>query len=352
MQFYALERSGKEWFFFMSDAKIIKSQSEEEAQAKIDALFSAKPAPSHAPGKVDAKREYIPPENGDKLAELPIDLLDDFATGTDKQPFRPYSAEELEELSEDITRRGILQPPIVRPKANGRYEIIAGHNRRDGAKAAGYTTMPCIVRSLTDDEAILQMVSTNLQQRKKLLPSEKAQAYKLQMDAMNRQGFRSDLTSRQIGAKSRDSRSDEQLAVGADDSARQILRYIRLTYLTPGLLAQVDASALGLTVGATLSYITPTNQLALERYAFVDRKLHISQDLADALRQADADGTIFSAETLPLLVQLTAESKRKMAVSGKVLRRFFPAATTQKAVEKTVSAALKRYFEQGGQICE
>lgn len=334
----------------MSDQ--FKGQTAEEAEANIAALFARTPAqepPTSTATGADVKRAFIPPENGDKLTELPIDLLDDFATGADAQPFRPYSVEELEDLREDIIRRGILQPPIVRPKADGRYEVIAGHNRRNGAKAAGYKTISCIVRNLTDDEAILQMVSTNLHQRKKLLPSEKARAHKLRMDAMNRQGFRSDLSSTQSAGKSESADIiGEEIGISGDT----VRRYIRLNYLTPGLLAQVDAGALGLTVGATLSYIAPTNQLALEQYGFADRKLHIGQDLADALRKADADGTIFSAETLPLLVHLTAESKRKIAVSGKVLRRYFPAATTRKAVEKTVSAALKQYFEGGGTILE
>lgn len=345
--------------------KIVRSQTKEQARANIAALFAVEqPTPQDAgkaalnnsgtecpdiptPSVTQKSRDHIPPENGDILAELPIALLDDFTTGMDQQPFRPYSPGEMEELRDDIVHNGILQPPIVRPKGDGRYEIIAGHNRRTAARMAGYTTIPCIVRNLSDDEAILQMISTNLRQRKKLLPSEKARAYQIRMEAMKRQGFRSDLTSPQAGPRLR---SDEILAAETGDSRNQIQRYIRLNYLTPELLNHVDEDKLGLTVGATISYISRDNQEALERFCFGERHLHISQEIADALRQADTDGAIFSEETLPLLLQLSARKGSKPGVSPKVLRRHFPATISKKSLEKTVDAALTQYFRNGGQI--
>lgn len=295
---------------------------------------------------------YIPPENGDKLAELPILLLDDYATGMEKQPFKPYSAEQMKEMVEDVRRNGVLQPLLVRRKQDGRYEIIAGHSRRDAAATLSYQTVPCIVRKMTDDVAIQQMISTNLNQRKNLLPSEKAWAYRYQLDAMKRQGQRTDLTSAQLGQKLETRFSVEVLAEQVDESRTQIQRYIRLTYLIPKLLDQVDTSALGLTIGATLSYIRHENQKALEQYCFEEHRVYISQEIADELRKADSTGMSFSEETLSPLLQMKESVTVKMKVSTKVLKRYFPVSTPQKAIEKTVDAALKQYFSAGGRVCD
>lgn len=186
---------------------------ENKSNDALDRLFAGT---LDIPGQKPATETAQQPVAGDALRELPVDLLHDFATGMEKQPFRPYSPEDLEALRQDIVAHGIIQPLIVRPAGQYRYEIIAGHNRRTAANAAGYTVVPCLVRNLSDDEAIMQMISTNLQQRKNLLPSEKAFAYKMQLAAMNRQGMRADLTSGQLGQKwTRDSVAEE-----SEDSSR------------------------------------------------------------------------------------------------------------------------------------
>ncbi|KAF5069149.1 Nucleoid occlusion protein [anaerobic digester metagenome] len=299
----------------------------------------AQPAAGSAP---DAEKKVtFAPLAQNTLTELPINLLHDFATGMEKQPFRPYSPEDMESLQQNIRERGIIQPLIVRPLGNHQYEIIAGHNRRSAARAVGYTAVPCIVRELTDDEAILQMISTNLQQRKNLLPSEKAFAYKIQLDAMKRQGFRTDLTSRQVGAKSR---TDAEIAESTDESARQIQRYIRLTYLTPALLQAVDEKKLGLTIGATLSFLSRENQEAVEAYCFREHSVYISQELADRLREADTGGMQFTSETLEELVQPSGKNLRKVTLPYKTVRRYFPDEATQEEIESTIQQALKLYF--------
>lgn len=324
-------------------SEFIKSQSAEQAQANLDALFQMDAPRINAETTPEPKRPNIPPMNGDALTELPIHLLDDFATGADRQPFRDYTPEELEELKDSITRNGIIQPLIVRRKAGGRYEIIAGHNRRKGAKEVGYVTVPCILRDLSDEDAILQMVSTNLQQRKKLLPSEKAFAYKLQMDALKRQGQRSDLTLLQSATK-----SDTATEIGkmANESRYQVFRYIRLTCLIPELLKRVDSGEIGLTIGATLSYLRLENQQAVERYCFIDHRHYISQDIADKLKKADKEGVVFDDGNLQPLVQLTVKGLRTVTIPVKKLQRYFPEGTSEKDIEKTIEKALSLYFEK------
>lgn len=347
----------------MAEHKIIASQTKEQAQANIDKLFEPKPKKAETQSmeeriNTNAKNANAtvaaapPAESGDTLAELPIGLLDDFATGMSEQPFHPYREKEFEELKVSIERHGIIQPLIVRPnpRVEGRYEIIAGHNRRDAAKSVSYKTLPCIIRVLNDDQAILQMISTNLQQREKLLASEKAWAFRYRSEAWKRQGYRSDLWEDESSPQNGE-RLLTSMKIGMEtgDSMNQVLRFIRLTYLVPELLQQVDDGMLGLMPGATLSYISADNQSALVKYAFVDRKLHISQALADALREADEKGTVFGEDTLPLLTQIAAE-RNKIGVSKKTLSKYFPTGTTRRSVNKTVEAALKQYFKSGGEI--
>lgn len=309
----------------------------------LDKLFAGT---LHVPGSSEssAAAPVLEPVAGDTLQELPIDLLQDFATGMEKQPFRPYSSEDLESLRQDIIAHGIIQPLIVRPAGLHQYEIIAGHNRRSAARAAGYTVVPCLVRNLSDDEAIMQMCSTNLQQRKNLLPSEKAFAYKMQLDAMKRQGFRTDLTSTQDGQKLENKYSVQKLADDCSDSRVQIQRYIRLTYLTPALLQAVDEKKLGLTIGATLSFLSPKNQQIVENFCFQKHSVYISQELADRMREADQGGARFTSEMLEELVQPSGKNLHKVTLPYKTVRRYFSAEATQEEIEATIQQALKLYF--------
>ena len=307
------------------------------------------PAAQPSVGSVpDAEKKVaFAPLAQNTLTELPINLLHDFATGMEKQPFRPYSSEDMEALQQNIRERGIIQPLIVRPLGNHQYEIIAGHNRRSAARAVGYSAVPCIVRELTDDEAILQMISTNLQQRKNLLPSEKAFAYKIQLDAMKRQGFRTDLTSRQLVG-----RLETADLVGQEvgECGRQIQRYIRLTNLTPALLQAVDEKRLGLTIGATLSFLSRENQEAVEAYCFREHSVYISQELADRLREADESGAQLTPETLEELVQPSGKNLRKVTLPYKTVRRYFPDEATQEEIETTIQQALRLYFAREAEM--
>lgn len=302
----------------------------------LDKLFSGA---LDAAGAAAGAQPPAAPLSG--LQELPIELLDDFSTGMNRQPFRPYSQEDMEALRRDIVANGVIQPLIVRPRGEHRYEIISGHNRRTAARAAGYTVVPCLVRQLGDDEAIVQMISTNLQQRKELLPSEKAFAYRFQLEAMKRQGKRTDLTSSQLGPKLR---SDAILAQQTGESRNQISRYIRLTYLLPSLLELVDEKRMGLTVGVTLSFLCREAQAAVETYCFQEHSVYISQDLADRLREADASGKRLTPELLDELVRPSGKNLRKVTLPLKAVQRYFPEGVTQEEVERTVQQALKLYF--------
>lgn len=278
-----------------------------------------------------------------ELRDLPITSLKDFSTGMQQQPFHAYSQADLELLQQSISAHGIIQPLVVRPLGRGTYEIISGHNRRTAALSVGYTTVPCLVRELSDDEAIMQMCSTNLQQRQGLLPSEKAWAYKLQLDAMKRQGARTDLTSRQAGAKSR---ADEQLANGTEDSARTIQRYIRLTELIPALLTAVDEKRLGLNVGVTLSYLRAENQRFVAEYCMDTRKLCINQGLASQLRQADEINTPFTPDMLEQLMQPSESPVRAIILPYEAVQSYFSEDTSKQTIEQTIQQALQLYFTQ------
>ena len=179
----------------------------------------------------------------EKITNISLSDIDDFP----KHPFKVINNEEMRQMAESITENGVLVPTLVRPKENGRYEMISGHRRKFASQLAGLETIPCIVRDLTDDEATIIMVDSNLQ-REKILPSEKAFAYKLKMEALSHQGKNS--TSCQVGDKLK---SVEIIGMENNESARQVHRYIRLTELIPQILQMVDNDALKLSPSMALS---------------------------------------------------------------------------------------------------
>ena len=190
------------------------------------------------------------------LTELPVDSLIPF----EKHPFREYPEEQMQEMVESVSQYGVLMPILVRPhKAGEGYEIISGHNRVEACKRAGIEKIPATVRELDDDTAIILMVDSNLRQRDKLLPSEKAKAFQMKMEALKRQGQRRDLTSSQLGTKL-GVRADQLIAEQAGESRNQIQRYIRLNSLTPSLLDCVDNGDLAFNPAVEISYLDPADQ--------------------------------------------------------------------------------------------
>lgn len=186
-------------------------------------------------------------DSKEKILDIALSEIREFPS----HPFRVNMDGETENLVESIKQNGVLVPVLVRPRENGGYEMISGHRRKFASELAGKETLPCIVRNLTDDEAIIAMVDSNLQ-RENLLPSEKAFAYKMKLDAMSRQGQRTDLTSTQVGRKLE---SAEIIGQESGDSRNQVRRYIRLTYLIPELLQRVDEGKMAMTPAVELSYI-------------------------------------------------------------------------------------------------
>ena len=190
-----------------------------------------------------------------KIREIPISEIDEFPD----HPFKVLMDEDMEQLVESIKRNGVMTPATVRLKEDGRYELISGHRRKKACELAGLETLKCEVKELTRDEAIIIMVESNLQ-RSTILPSEKAFAYKMRLEAMNRQGQRNDLTSSPVGTKLR---SDAELAEKVGESRNQIQRYIRLTELVPEILQMVDERQIAFRPAVEISYLSEEQQYTL-----------------------------------------------------------------------------------------
>lgn len=279
-----------------------------------------------------------------ELTMLPMDSLEDFPE--DLHKFRPATPERLEELKESVRENGILNPLLVRPAGEGRYQIIAGHNRRTAARELAYQALPCIIKEgMTDDEAILAKNADNLASRT-LLPSERGWAYRQDMEVRKRQGRRSDLTSCQLGTKLR---SDELVAQSTGNSARQIQRYIRLTYLIPPLLDMVDGQKLGLIVGEQLSYLRRRSQETVYAYCFQEREkpIRLTEAMAKVLRETEADpDKIIDRELLEELTAKKAKVRfRSLKLEMASLRSYFPVGTPEQVVVQTIHTALAAYFE-------
>ncbi len=312
----------------------------------------------------------------EQIAMLPLDVLEDYPA--ELHPFHPASAARLESLRESIVQNGILAPLLVRDLGDGRYQILAGHNRKRAAKLAGYSEVPCIIKDVDDIDANNIMLADNLNHRPELLPSEKAMAYKMMLDNMRkRQGERTDLTSCQNGTKLEENhdtsapseqklndepdistsvptglrlkrkQTRELLAETAPDSNTQIFRYIRLTNLSKELLQKVDEQAIGLQIGGTLSYLTEASQDLIYTYYFVDNKdQHIDQTLADELRTIDADPA--QELTVTVLDRLATERTERrfkvVKIQMKDIRKYFQPDVKKEEVAKIIEEALDFYY--------
>ena len=282
----------------------------------------------------------------EQLVQLPLTQLEDFPA--DRHPFRPGSDSRIQQLRQDIVLNGVLSPLLVRSLGQGHYQILAGHNRKRAAALANYTKVPCIIRDVNEDEAVNIMLSDNLMQRDDLLPSEKAFAYKMKLEAMKRTAGRPRQdNSVQLGQNFGQT-SREALALQSPDSNSQIQRYIRLTELIPALLEKVDEQAIGLTIGCTLSYLTDAAQEVVYQHFFAQHpKLHIDQRMAEELRKTESEGQEeITAELLEELVQARAGSTgfRQVKVPMKNIRRFFQPNVSKEEVNQTIEAALEFYY--------
>lgn len=256
-------------------------------------------------------------------------------------PFKVKQDEAMAEMVDSVKQYGVLVPALVRPKADGGYEMVAGHRRKCAAMLAGITEMPCIIRNLTDDEATIIMVDSNLQ-RETILPSEKAFAYKMKLEAMKRQGQRSDLTSAPLEPKLKGSRSNEELAASSPDSRSQIQRYIRLTELIPPVLDMVDSSKIAFRPAVELSYLSKEQQQSL--YDTMECE-DCTPSLAQAIKMKEfsRDGKLTEEVILSIMQEEKPNQREQFKMPKERISKYFAPGTPAQKIEDTIVKALELY---------
>ena len=256
-------------------------------------------------------------------------------------PFKVKQDEAMAEMVDSVKQYGVLVPALVRPKADGGYEMVAGHRRKCAATLAGITEMPCIVRNLTDDEATIIMVDSNLQ-RETILPSEKAFAYKMKLEAMKRQGQRSDLTSAPLEPKLKASRSNEELAASSPDSRSQIQRFIRLTELIPSVLDMVDSGKIAFRPAVELSYLTKEQQQSL--YDTMECE-DCTPSLAQAIKMKEfsRDGKLTEEVILSIMQEEKPNQREQFKMPKERISKYFAPGTPAQKIEDTIIKALELY---------
>ena len=287
----------------------------------------------------------------EKVMDIPLMEIHDFPD----HPFRVIQDDAMLEMAESIKQFGVLVPAMVRPREDGGYELISGHRRKMASMLAGQTSLPCIVRELSDNEAIIVMVDSNLQ-REQLLPSEKAKAYKMKMDAMRRrQGERTDLTSVQVGQKLPNKTSRELLAENSPDSNTQIQRFLRLTNLVPELMKLVDEGKLGMTPAVELSYIPPEEQQMVVDAIESEDYSTPSLSQAQRLRKMSGEGTLDEDAALSVMMEQkkpplaqapkkAAPSEGDITIPASKLRTYFPSSWDQARIEDIIYKLLEGWM--------
>ena len=276
------------------------------------------------------------------IVNIPLPQLHDFPN----HPFKVRDDEKMQETVESVKAYGVLVPAIVRQRPDGEYEIVAGHRRKRASELAGLSELPAIVRDLDDDAATIIMVDSNLQ-RENILPSERAQAYKMKLEAIKRQGARTDLTSRQLGEKSeKPNWSVSQVAKDAGDSERQVQRYIRLTELQPELQEMVDSGKMAMTPAVELSYLKPEEQsLLLETIESEQATPSLSQ--AQRIKKLSQSGDLNEDSILGIMSeQKKPELSSNITLSGDKLKKYFPKSYTPAQIENTIFKLLDSWLRK------
>ena len=272
-------------------------------------------------------------EQREQVQQIPIGELFPFKN----HPFKVLDDDSMSDTVESVKQYGVLSPLIARPRPKGGYEIISGHRRQHAAELAGLETLPVIVRQMDDDAAIILIVDSNLQ-REHILPSERAFAYKMKLDAMKNQGTRSDLTSTQVVSKLR---SNEKLGAENNQSRETVRRFIRLTNLIPELLDMVDNKTVSFNPAVELSYLSPEQQQEVIR-AMDDTQNFPSVSQAKRIKKLAQDGT-FTTETI---VAIMGEEKKSeldtVTIKNDTLRKYFPRSYTPKQMEDTIIKLLEQ----------
>ena len=279
----------------------------------------------------------------EKVIDIPLTDLHPFKN----HPFKVTDDESMLETAESITKHGVLVPVIARPREEGGYELISGHRRKRASELAGKETLPCIVRNLDDDAATIIMVDSNIQ-RENILPSERAYAYKLKLEAIKHQGQRNDLTLGQIGTRSR---ADEKLADSVGDSARNVQRFIRLTELVPELLDMVDTKKIAFNPAVELSYLMPHEQVQLMEAMDMEQATP-SLSQAQRLKKYSQDGKL----TFDVMTAIMSEDKKgeldKVTLTGEKLKKYFPKSYTPQQMEETIIKLLEGWSRKRQQSQE
>ena len=299
----------------------MKSSAKKIELASVDDLFSTEE------GRQDAKLE--------KIQEIPLSELHPFKN----HPFKVKDDEAMMETADSIKQYGVLVPAIARPDPDGGYELVAGHRRHRASELAEKETMPVIIRDLDDDAATIIMVDSNLQ-RESLLPSERAFAYKMKLEAVKHQGARTDLTSRQVGEKSQT--SIQKVADQAGESQRQVQRYIRLTELIPELMDMVDEKKIALNPAYELSFLKKEEQVDLLD-AMDSEQATPSLSQAQRLKKYSQEGHL----TLDMMRVIMGEEKKsdleRVTFTSDTLRKYFPKSYTPQRMQETIIKLLEAW---------
>ena len=271
-----------------------------------------------------------------KIYDIPIELIDEFPD----HPFKVRMDEDMDQLVESVKERGLITPITLRPKEDGRYEIVSGHRRKKACEIAGLSVVKADVREMSRDEAIILMVESNLQ-RSTILPSEKAFSYKMRLEALKRQGKRTDLTSCPVGTKLEE-RSNQQVGNEVGDSARQVARYIRLTELIPDLLDLVDENQIALRPAVELSYLTKDEQrMVFEQ--ILDCDCTPSHAQAIRMRRFSEEGKLSDAVIESIMQEEKPNQKEKIHIPLGQLRKYIPESVSYDDTRDYIMQALEFY---------
>lgn len=284
----------------------------------------------------------------DKITLLPLSELHDFPN----HPFKVRDDEAMQETAESIRQYGVLVPAIVRPREDGGYEIIAGHRRRHGSELAGLSAIPCIVRQMDDDTATILMVDSNIQ-RENILPSERAQAYKMKLEAIRRKAGRpakgpenlSEENCDQVGHNFDGKRSVEIVADKAGESKSQVQRYIRLTELSPELQQMVDEKKIGMTPAVEISYLKPEEQQMLLT-AIDSEQATPSLSQAQRMKKLSRDGKLNDDTMLDIMMEQKKPEGYNVVLSADKLRKYFPRSYTPQKMEETILKLLDAWLRK------
>ena len=273
-------------------------------------------------------------EQREQVQQIPVSELFPFKN----HPFKVLDDDSMTRTVESISQFGVLAPLIARPRPEGGYEIISGHRRQHAAHLAGLETLPVIVRNMDDDAAVLLMVDSNLQ-RENILPSERAFAYKMKLEALKNQGARSDLTSCQVGTKFR---ADSELAESAGESARNVQRFIRLTNLVPELLDMVDEKKIAFNPAVELSYLDESQQRDFLE-AMNDTQNAPSLSQAQRLKKLAQEGHFSYDVAFAVMGEEKKDELDKVVIKNDTLRKYFPRSYTPKQMEDTIIKLLEQW---------